>query len=421
MPRINRRHVTLGAIALTLGLSYGVWYSYSVFLVALLHEFGWSRSVLGGAFAVFTLVHGAVNPFIGILCDRIGPRRLVIFGGAALGLALYANGFIDSPSGLYFGFGVATALAVACCGWVPAVVFVHRQFMDRLGFSLGIISSGIGLGMLFVVPLCQLLIESLGWRAAWQILGAICAGWIVPAAWFLLRDETPRPAVAQPRRAAKAARAAPREMTLGEALRTQPFWLVLGTFFFGNVCSQTLHVHQVAFLVDHGMAALAAASVVSVVGAASVFGKAGGGWLSDRFERELIFVIGVVILVGAVGALALVGSAPSRWGAYVYAVLLGIGYSATAALIPAMISDRFRGPRFGLILGIGLLGAALGSAVGPWMAGRLFDMTGSYAIPFVIAAACGVVAGAAGLRARTLRRREMNHAWDQPEYKHSES
>ena len=418
---MNRRHVTLGAIALTLGLSYGVWYSYSVFLVALLNEFGWSRSVLAGAFAVFTLVHGAANPFIGMLCDRIGPRRLVIFGGAALGLALYANGFIDSPGDLYLGFGVATALAVACCGWVPAVVFVQRQFMDRLGFSLGIISSGIGLGMLFVVPLCQLLIESLGWRAAWQILGAICAGWIVPAAWFLLRDETPRPVVAQQTRAAKVPGAAPQEMTLGQALRTQPFWLVLGAFFFGNVCSQTLHVHQVAFLVDHGMAALAAASVVGVVGAASVFGKAGGGWLSDRFERELIYVIGVVILVGAVGALALVGSVPSRWGAYVYAVLLGIGYSATAALIPAMISDRFRGPRFGLILGMGLLGAALGSALGPWMAGRLFDMTGSYAIPFVIAAACGVVAGAAGWRARTLRRRAVNDEWGQREDKRSES
>ncbi len=418
---MNRRHVTLGATALTLGLSYGVWYSYSVFLVALLNEFGWSRSVLAGAFAVFTLVHGAANPFIGMLCDRIGPRRLVIFGGAALGLALYANGFIDSPGDLYLGFGVATALAVACCGWVPAVVFVQRQFMDRLGFSLGIISSGIGLGMLFVVPLCQLLIESLGWRAAWQILGAICAGWIVPAAWFLLRDETPRPVVAQQTRAAKVPGAAPQEMTLGQALRTQPFWLVLGAFFFGNVCSQTLHVHQVAFLVDHGMAALAAASVVGVVGAASVFGKAGGGWLSDRFERELIYVIGVVILVGAVGALALVGSVPSRWGAYVYAVLLGIGYSATAALIPAMISDRFRGPRFGLILGMGLLGAALGSALGPWMAGRLFDMTGSYAIPFVIAAACGVVAGAAGWRARTLRRRAVNDEWGQREGKRSES
>ena len=402
---MNRRHVRLGAIALTLGLTYGVWYSYSVFLVALLKEFGWSRSVLAGAFSVFTLVHGAANPFIGILCDRIGPRRLVMFGGAALGLALYANGYIDSPGDLYLGFGLVTALAVACCGWVPAVILVQRQFMDRLGFSLGIVSSGIGLGMLLVVPLCQVLIESLGWRAAWQILGAVCAGWIVPAAWFLLREEAPRPAIAPPATAAKAPGAAAQELTLGEALRTQPFWLVLAAFFFGNVCSQTLHVHQVAFLVDHGMAAMLASSVVGVVGVASVFGKSGGGWLSDRYERELIYVIGIAIMVAAVGALALVGSVPSRWGAYAYAVLLGVGYSATAALIPAMLSDRFRGPRFGLILGMGLFGSALGSALGPWMAGRLFDLTGSYAIPFVIAAACGVLAGGAGWRARSLRLR----------------
>jgi MFS family permease len=411
---MNRRHLTLAAIALTLGLTYGVWYSYSVFLVALLKEFGWSRSVLSGAFSVLTLVHGAASPFIGMLCDRIGPRRLVMVGGTALGLALYANGFIDTPGHLYLGFGVITALAMACCGWVPAVVLVQRQFMDRLGFSLGIVSSGIGLGMLFVVPLCQLLIESLGWRAAWQILGAICAGWIVPAAWFLLRDDAPRPVVAPQSRAEKMRETTvqittAQEMTLGEAVRTQPFWLVLGAFFFGNVCSQTLHVHQVAFLVDHGLAAMAAASVVGVVGVASVFGKSGGGWLSDRYERELIYVIGIAIMVLSVGALALVGARPSHRGAYAYAVLLGVGYSATASIIPAMVSDRFRGPRFGLILGVGLFASAIGSALGPWLAGRLFDMTGSYAIPFVIAAACGVAAAAAGWRARTLRRRAMSY------------
>lgn len=401
---MNRRPITLAAIALTLGLTYGVWYSYSVFLVALLNEFGWSRSVLAGAFSVFTLVHGAANPVIGLLCDRIGPRRIIIFGGAALGLALYANGFIGSPGGLFLGFGLATALAVACCGWVPAVVLVQRQFMGRLAFSLGIVSSGIGLGMLLVVPLTQLLIEQLGWRAAWQILGAICAGWIVPVAFFLLRDEAPRP-VATATVAATAPVAPAREMTLSEALRTQPFWLMLAVFFFGNVCAQTLHVHQVAFLVDHGMAAMAAASVVGVVGVASVVGKSGGGWLADRFERENIYCICIAILVGAVGALALVGAVPSRWGAYGYAVMLGVGYSATAALTPVMVSDRFRGSRFGVILGLGLVGSALGSAFGPWMAGSLFDATKSYAIPFVIAASCGVLAGAAAWRARKLRRR----------------
>ena len=149
---MNRRPLTLAAIALTLGLTYGVWYSYSVYLVALLKEFGWSRSVLAGAFSVFTLVHGSANPFLGMLCDRIGPRRVVIFGGTMVGLALYANSYIDTPGHLYLGFGLFTALAVACSGWVPAVMLVQRQFIDRLGFSLGIVSSGIGLGMLIVVP-----------------------------------------------------------------------------------------------------------------------------------------------------------------------------------------------------------------------------------------------------------------------------
>jgi MFS family permease len=182
---------------------------------------------------------------------------------------------------------------------------------------------------------------------------------------------------------------------------------MVATFFFGNVCSQMLHVHQVVYLVDQGVATIVAASVVGVVGVASIIGKTGGGWLSDRVEREFVYVAGIVLLVASVGALAAVGAAPSRWGAYGYAVLLGLGYSVTAALIPAMVSDRFSGPEFGGIVGIGLMGSALGSALGPWLAGQLFDLTGSYALPFTIAAACGVAAGAAGWVARVLRVRSV--------------
>jgi len=409
-----RRQATLGAIALTLGLCYGVWYSYSVFLVALLQEFGWSRSVLAGAFSIFTIVHGAANPFIGILCDRVGPRRLIILGGFGLGLTLFTNGLIETPAQLYLSFGVLTALAVACAGWVPAVVLVQRQFMDRLAFSLGIVSSGIGVGMLLVVPLMQALIETLGWRAAFQIYGAICVGWIVPATWLLVRDAPPRspattPSHAGSERAAKIHGANAQELTLSGAARTAAFWLVIAAFFFGNVCSQTLHVHQVAFLVDHGLDAMFAASVVGAVGIASIFGKTGGGWLADRFERESIYLAGITILVGSVGALALVGASPSRTGAFVFAAMLGLGYSATASITPVMLSDRFRGRHFGLILGMGLMGSALGSAVGPWLAGRLFDATGSYELPFTIAAACGVVSGVAAWMLRVLRERRSLH------------
>jgi len=101
------------------------------------------------------------------------------------------------------------------------------------------------------------------------------------------------------------------------------------------------------------------------------------------------------------------GAAPTALGAYGYAVLLGVGYSATASLIPAMVSDRFSGAHFGAIVGVGLMGSAAGSALGPLLAGLLYDLTGSYTLPFLIAASCGVVAGAAGWRARTLRQNEM--------------
>jgi MFS family permease len=304
---------------------------------------------------------------------------------------------------------VFTAIAVAAAGWVPAIVQVQRDFQDKLGLALGIVSSGVGLGMLVVVPLTQLLIDAYGWRTAFRVLAVVCVVWIVPSSLFMLRRprETPRQGPVR----SNLERSNPDHSTLAEAVRGQPFWLMLAAYFFGNVCSQTMHVHQVAYLVDQGVTAIVAASVVSMVGAASIAGKIGGGWLSDRMEREVVYMGGITIMLCAVAALALVGGplaaraagAPAHWAIYGYAVLLGVGYSATASLIPAMVSDRFGGRHFGAIVGMGLMGSAVGSALGPWMAGYLFDLTGTYMPAFAIAAGCGVAAGAAGWRARVLR------------------
>lgn len=412
-----RRSTSLGVIATTLGLAYGIWYSYSVILVALLAEFGWSRSLLAGAFSTFAIVHGVANPFVGLLCDRLRPPLLVGIGGLGLGAALWFNSTISEPWQLYLGFGVMTAVSVSVCGWLPALVMVERRYQHRLGLAMGIVSSGIGVGMLSVVPLCQLLIETLGWRSAFRALGVICAAWIVPAAVYLWRTTPQRPAYTQLQ--TDAARdladsvtgdagpaATKQSITLREAAHTAPFWLMVSAFFFGSLCSQTLHVHQVAYLVDEGIPAMVAASVVGTVGLASVVGKTGGGWLSDKIERELVFAAGISVLVLSVGVLALVSHIPRAWLAYIYAVMLGIGYSATASLVPAMMSDRFSGVHFGSIIGIGLFGSAAGSAGGPWLAGHLFDRTGNYDLAFAFAATCGVCAGAAALFARALRVRE---------------
>jgi predicted MFS family arabinose efflux permease len=284
---------------------------------------------------------------------------------------------------------------------------VQREFQDRVGLAIGIVSSGVGVGMLLVVPLAQLLIDAFGWRTAFQVLGLLSVLWIVPASLWLMRE--PRDEKNRGQSPIRQNREKPGSdpMTLREAMRAQPFWLLMAAFFFGNLCSQTLHVHQVAYLVDHGLAAIVAASVVGVVGLASIAGKTGGGWLSDRVERELVYVAGIAIMAASALMLLALGAAPTRWGAYGYAVLLGIGYSVTASLTPAMVSDRYSGPHFGAIVGAGLMGAAVGSALGPWFAGHLYDATGSYTLAFIIAAACGAAAGVAGWRARTLRRRAL--------------
>jgi MFS family permease len=148
------------------------------------------------------------------------------------------------------------------------------------------------------------------------------------------------------------------------------------------------------------------------VGLASIVGKTGGGWLSDRIDREIVYVAGIAILVSSTFVLLSLGTPPAAWAAYGYAVLLGLGYSVTAAITPVMVADRFSGPHFGAIVGIGLMGNAVGSAIGPWGAGRLYDLTGSYTVAFMIAAGAGVVAGAAGWRARALRKSGLEPDFD---------
>lgn len=404
----RRRLVTLALLALTLALVYGIWYSYGVIMVALEREFGWSRSVLAGAFSVFTLMHGVANPAVGWLCGRIDPPRLVALGCVLLAVSFWAVSFIAAPWQLYVAFGVFAASALASCGWVPALVQTQQRFPDRLGLALGTVSSGVGVGMLLIVPLSQLLIEAFGWRWAFRVLGIMCVAWTLPAAIYLARTA---PAQARSTATQRAEQGVPtgarpgRAFTLEAAMRTVPFWLIVVAFLCGNICAQTLHVHQVPYLVDQGMAAMVAASVVSVVGAFSIVAKIAGGWISDLIDREIVYVGGIAVMLAAVGCLALLGIWPSRWGAYGYAVLLGMGYSVTAAITPAMASDRFSGPSFGAIVGVGLLASAVGSALGPWLAGWLFDRTGSYAWALVMTALSGTCAAAAGWKLRELRLR----------------
>jgi MFS family permease len=381
----------LAATFVTLGLAYGFWYSYSVFLVAFLREFGWSRSVVAGGFSLLVVVHGVSGPLLGWLVERVGPRAVIASGGAVLTVGLLAGAHITAAWQLYAALGLLAALGVSAAGWVPAVVLIRGWFPAQVGTAIGIASAGIGVGIFALVPFTQLLIDGLGWRWALRVLALMMAAWVIPATLLLVRDPRPAPAVAAPGAGAGAPAARP-SWTVRAALRTWRFWLTGTVFFAGSVATQMLLVHQVAYLVDHGVSALVAATVVGVVGVCSVAGKTGWGALSDRIGREPTYSLAFGCVALSVGMLALAGAHPRTLLPYAYAVLIGVGYAATAPLTPAIASDLFGGPRFPRIFGTLHLMNSLGGALGPWLAGRVFDATGGYALALPIAAAMALLA-----------------------------
>jgi MFS family permease len=393
-----RSHASQSLIAtfVTLGLAYGVWYAYSVFLVALAEEFHWSRSLVAGAFAVFALVHGLSSPPLGWLADRLGPRRVFLAGGTVLALALIIDGAITRPLHLYLAFGLLTSLGVTATALVPSVVLIRGWFPRRFGTALGVASAGIGVGIFAVVPFCQAMIDAVGWRWAFRLLGIIIAVWTIPAALALVRDP-PAPPVDE--RQAETP-------TLSTALAFGSFWMLAVAQFCGNFVCQMLLVHQVAFLVDQGIPAMVAASVAGLVGLASVFAKVGSGWAADVIGRRRTFTTGMIFVLVSVGLLGVVARSPHGPAVYVYGVLMGIGYAATVPIMPTVISDVFGGARFGSIFGSLHLANAMGGAVGAWLAGSVFDATGSYTISFMAAAFAALLAIGAVSMARPARTSE---------------
>ena len=380
----------LATLFCTLGLLYGVWYSYSVFLVALIDHFGWSRSVTAGAMSVFILVHGSFGPFAGRLVERFGPRRLMLVGSLVMASGLALTSLVQQWWQLYITLGVISAIGLGACGWVPSVILAEKWFPNRVGTALGIVTAGIGVGIFGVVPLTNFLVETLDWRRAYQVLAVLVAVVIAPAALFILREpEAPPPELA-PSADDVAAPLPAQYWTVSSALRSRAFRFAVLAFFTGGSLSQMLLMHQFAFMVDHGVAKTAGSVIVGVIGVASIPGKILWGTLSDRIGRELTYSFGLGCIFIAVICLALVEMAPIM--PLVFALLLGIGYAANAPIIPAAARDLFAGPQFPSIFGTLSMFASLGGATGSWLGGALYDVTGDYDIMLLVAGSLAICA-----------------------------
>ena len=380
-PPTRRGRIVLATTFVTLVVTYGAWYSYAVLLVALLGDFGWSRSLVSGAFSMFVLIHGMFAPVVGTLLRRVGPRVVISVGSIVMGAGLWLTAETTAWWHLYLGFGGIAAVGMSMTAWVPSVVLISGWFPHRVATAIGIVSAGIGVGIFGLVPLTQVLIDWWGWRWAYRLFAILIIGWVVPATLLLIRDPQRVDRSTSPGKSEAAPIIPPSQVywSLGTAARTWRFRGVAVVYFTGCFVTQMLMIHQVAYLVDHGVHALMAAWVGGLSGLVSIPGKIGWGALADRKGRELVYTIAFGAVIASIGLLVLSGWYPSSVLPYLYGVMVGLGYAVMAPVPSAVATDLYAGPSFSTIYGVLYTVMGLGLAAGTWSAGEIFDRTGSYA------------------------------------------
>lgn len=400
--------VALTIVWLTLAISYGLFFSFSIFFVPLLEEFRLSRGFTAGIFSLSTIVQGLASPVVGALVDRVGPRRVLLTGATLLGAASILASRIQHLWELYLITGVMAALGLAGAGWVPSGALLARWFARHRGGVIGLAFSGMGIGILVVGPVAQFLIVQVGWRQANLLLGSATLSLLVPLLWFGVKNAPPASSEVGPRRGAGGSSnggspvrsreepdaAAPLGPTVREALATRPFWALFFAFLFTPLAVMPVFTHQVAFAVDQGFSRMFVASIFGLTGLLSSVGRVGFGMISDRIGRELSATLSFGCTAGGTLVLLFLEILPHPGLLYAYAILFGLGFGARGPIVTAMATDFFGGKRFGAIYGILNFGNGIGAAVGPWFSGVVHDATGSYRWAFLTSVAFCVVASA---------------------------
>ncbi|WP_298234869.1 MFS transporter [uncultured Azohydromonas sp.] len=379
--RLSMTQVLLcGAAIVT--LSMGIRHGFGLWLQPVTTERGWTRETFAFALAVQNLAWGLAGPFAGMLADRFGAFRVLVAGALlyALGLVLMAL----STSGLAFTGSAGLLIGMAQSGTTYAVIYgvIGRHVApEKRSWAMGVAAAAGSFGQFLMVPVENGLIAGLGWQSALFVLGAVALA-IVPLS-FGLREPRALPAGSgMPQQSVGAA--------LKEAFGSRSFRLLTAGYFVCGFQVVFIGVHLPSYLKDHGLAPQVATTALALIGLFNVIGTYAAGVLGQRLAKR--HILSAIYALRAVAITAFVTLPLSPLSVYVFSAVMGVLWLSTVPPTNAVIAQIF-GVRFlSMLGGFVFLSHQLGSFLGVWLGGKLYDATGSYDVVWWIAVALGMFA-----------------------------
>ena len=380
-PRFSYGWVIVLVCTLMMAVTYGLMYSYSVFFKPLGDNFGWDRATVSSVYSASLIIRGVLAIGAGWLSDRYGANKVMAACGVLIGLGLVLSAWVTSLWQLFLTYALLESMGLSGAFGITTAV-TARWFAKNRGLALGIVSSGVGLGTLLIVPGAERLIASYDWSQAYLIFG-IASGSAVFLTAFLLKDPPQSAAIEAPEKLSAAG-----NVNLWRALQDSRMLLVISIFALIFFCTQMVMVHLVNYATDLQITPLVAATFVSLIGVISIAGRLVMGAGADRLgiHNTLVLSCGLVA-----ASLILLLFTRELWAFYLFAALFGFAYGGEVPQIPLLIGQYFGTRNMATLMGLTIFVGNIGGALGPWLGGIVFDRTNSYHIAFVVAVSAGAL------------------------------
>ncbi len=380
-------------------IARGMSETIAVFLLPVTQDMNWSRTEFTTIYAVFMITHGVTAPLAGALSDRLGAGFVY-----KLALTILAGGFFLASQMEHLwqaqlGLGVMVGMAVSGLGMAVATGLISRWFRDNITLATSIAYAGVSVGMLSVAPLAQILIESQGWRETYFIL-ALPPILVLPILFLL-----PWKQINGGTSGLEAATA--RHFLMPKHVLAQPtFWGLFMSFYATSVAIWTTALQVVAYLIEIGFSAITAATSFGVIGAMSIFGMLGTGFLADRFGRKLVVTCSFLTTILGVVMIWSLSAHPSTFMLFVSVVIFGLTMGSRGPVISSLVA-RLYPNMVGAVYGTVTIAFGLGAATGGILSGFLRDTTGGYDAVFM----ASIIACVLGLMPYWLLHTLAHGAW----------